>query len=172
VNNLLALDRTLSNRFALPVSHPRWRIAAKLAHLGDGTLIFGGLALAYWAGWQFQIPALRAAVFAALATILITAAIVFGIKYTIRRQRPRDPAGFVTIKYDKYSFPSGHSARMSALGGAVLFFSLPLGLLLLALSALIAAARVAIGIHFLGDVLIGWLIGVLCAVAVSLWLPL
>lgn len=172
MNNLTALDRTISDRFALPVGHPRWRIAAKIAHLGDGTLVFGGLALAYWAGWQFQLPDVRAAVFAALATILITAVIVFGIKYTIRRERPRDPTGFVTIKYDKYSFPSGHSARMSALGGAIFFFHPPLGLLLLALSVAVATARVAIGIHFLGDVLAGWLIGVLCAVGVSLWLPL
>ncbi len=167
MNNLLILDRTISDRFALPIDHPRWRIAAKIAHLGDGTLVFGGLALTYWAGWQFQIPPLRAAVFAALVTILITAAIVFGIKYTVRRERPRDPAGFVTIKYDKYSFPSGHSARMSALGGAVLFFHLPLGLLLLALSVLVATARVAIGIHFAGDVLVGWLIGMLIALLVG-----
>ncbi len=167
MNDLLTLDRTLSRRFALPVSHPRWRIAAKIAHLGDGTLVFGGLALAYWAGWQFQIPDLRAAVFTALLAIIITAVIVFGIKYTVRRERPRDPAGFVTIKYDKYSFPSGHSARMSALGGAVLFFQPIPGLLLLALSALVAAARVAIGIHFAGDVLVGWLIGITVALVVG-----
>lgn len=167
MKNLLTVDHTLSDRFALPTDHPRWRIAAKIAHLGDGTLVFGGLGLAYWAGWQFQHPALRAAVFAALLAIIITAAIVFGIKYTIRRERPRDPAGFVTIKYDKYSFPSGHSARMSALGGAVLFFSPPLGLLLLALSVAVAAARVAIGIHFAGDVLVGWLIGIIVALVVG-----
>jgi len=172
VNKLLTLDRTISDRFALPTHHPRWHIAAKIAHLGDGTLVFGGLALAYWAGWQFQLPTVRAAVFGALITILITAAIVFGVKYTIRRERPRDPTGFVTIKYDKYSFPSGHSARMSALGGAIFFFHPPLGLLLLALSVAVAAARVAIGIHFAGDVLVGWLIGAVCAVGVSLWFPL
>ena len=172
MNPLIALDETLSHRVSLPAGHPRWRIAAKIAHLGDGTLIFGSLALVYWAGWQFNRPEVRAAVFATLATLIITALVVFGIKYTLRRERPRDPAGFVSIKYDKYSFPSGHSARMSALGGALFFFHPALGITLLALAALIAAARVVIGVHFVGDVLIGWLVGVACAVAVHLWLPL
>jgi len=172
VKNPVKLDEIISNRISIPSGHPRWRLAARIAHLGDGTLVFGGLALAYWAGWQFRRPDVQAAVFDTLVALIVTALVVFGIKYTLRRERPRDPAGFVTIKYDKYSFPSGHSARMSALGGALFFFNPFLGISLLALAALVAAARVVIGIHFVGDVLVGWLLGVLCAIAVLLWLPL
>jgi len=172
VKNLVKLDEIISNRISIPAGHPRWRIAAKIAHLGDGTLVFGALALAYWAGWQFRRPNVQAAIFNTLVALIVTALVVYSIKYALRRERPRNPAGFVTIKYDKYSFPSGHSARMSALGSALFFFNPFLGIILLALAALIAAARVVIGIHFLGDVLVGWLIGVLCAVAVLLWLPL
>lgn len=147
MKNLIALDEQFSHRVSLSAKHPRWRIAAKIAHMGDGTLIFGSLALAYWAGWQFNHPKLRAAVFATLVTLIITALVIFGVKYTLRREHPRDPAGFVSIKYDKYSFPSGHSARMSALGGALFFFSPVLGIILLALAAFIAAAQAMPVVH-------------------------
>lgn len=167
MNALTRLDAQLSTRLALPTDAPRWRFAAKIAHLGDGTLIFGGLALAYVWGWFFHNPALRIAVFSILLSLIITAVVVFAIKYTLRRERPRDPTGFVTIKYDKYSFPSGHSARMSCLAIAVLLYTWPLGLALLALSFAIAAARVIIGVHYLGDVLVGLALGGIVSLAVG-----
>jgi undecaprenyl-diphosphatase len=168
VNKIPSWDVTLSARLVQSRSNSKWAIAAKIAHLGDGSLVFGGLAVAYWWGWQFNRPGLRSAIFVILLTLIITALVVIVVKYTLRRERPNDPAGFVTIKYDKYSFPSGHSARMSALAGAVLLFNLPLGLLLAGLALIIAAARVIIGIHYLGDVLVGLAIGGLVSLLVGM----
>ncbi|MFQ5577690.1 MAG: phosphatase PAP2 family protein [Anaerolineae bacterium] len=171
MNRLADWDSALSGRLALPQTDPKWRVAARIAHLGDGNLVFGALAVAYWWGWQFNRPALRSAVFAVLLSLLAAFLVVVGIKYTLRRQRPRDPTGFISIKFDKYSFPSGHSARMSTLAVAVLLFNWPLGLGLAALALVVAAARVAIGIHYLGDVLVGLAIGGGVAAAVGMLLP-
>jgi len=167
VNKLKSLDAAWSAQLALPPDAPRWRRAAKIAHLGDGTLVFGGLALVYWGGWQFNKPALQNTVFAILLSIIVTALVVFVIKYTLRRERPRDPTGFVTIQYDKYSFPSGHSARMASLAVAVLFFNLPLGLALSALAMVVALARALVGLHYLSDVLVGLALGAIMAVLVN-----
>ncbi len=167
MNKLKTLDAAWSAQLALPKSNSKWGWAAKLAHLGDGTLVFGALALAYWWGWQFDRPSLQNAIFAILLSIMATALVVFVIKYTLRRERPRDPAGFVTIQYDKYSFPSGHSARMASLAVAVLFFNLPLGLALSALAVVVAFARVLVGVHFLSDVLAGLLLGAVMAALVN-----
>ncbi len=167
MNKLATLDTTLSNHLTLPQTHPHWGLAAKIAHLGDGTLIFGSLALLYWWGWQFHNPALKSAVLTILLSLIISAIVVFGIKYTLRRERPRDPRGFVTIKYDKYSFPSGHSARMSTLAGTVLLFNLPLGAILTVIALMIAVARVVIGIHYVSDVVTGLTIGFAVAAIVG-----
>jgi len=172
VNKLQTLDVALSAQLALPQKDPKWGWAAKIAHLGDGTLVFGGLALAYWWGWQFDKPELRSAVFAILLSIVVTALVVIVIKYTLRRERPRDPTGFVTIQYDKYSFPSGHSARMSSLAGAVLFFNLPLGIVLSIAAVMIAAARVVVSVHYLSDVIAGLLLGGVVAVLVNVGLEI
>ncbi len=170
MNKLKTLDAAWSAQLALSQGNSKWRWAAKLAHLGDGTLVFGVLALAYWWGWQFNKPSLQQAVFAVLLSLIATALVVFVIKYTLRRERPRDPAGFVTIQYDKYSFPSGHSARMASLAVAVLFFNVPLGLALSVLAVAVAFARVLVGVHYLGDVLIGLALGAVAATLVSIGL--
>ncbi len=161
-------DAALSRRLALSPEHPRWQLAARVAHLGDGNLVFALLAAMYAAGWLFDRPRWRAVVVAVLASLLASFLVVVAIKYTLRRQRPRDPTGFISIRFDKYSFPSGHSARMGTLAVAVLFFHPPLGWLLVALALLVGAARVFIGIHYPGDVLAGLVIGGTAAVLVRI----
>jgi len=159
VKQLADWDAALSRRLALSPRHPRWQLAARVAHLGDGNRVFALLAAAYGGGWLFDHPTLRAAVVAVLVSLLVSFLMVVAIKYTLRRPRPRDPTGFISIRFDKYSFPSGHSARMSTLAVAVLFFQPLLGLLLIALALLVGAARVFLGIHYPGDVLAGLVIG-------------
>jgi len=166
VHRLQAWDAAWSARLALTQTDARWPAAAKMAHLGDGSLVFGGLALVVLAGWLFRRPELVLMMGILLATLLATATIIVIIKYSLRRERPRDPTGFVTLSYDKYSFPSGHSARMSCLAVTLLFFNLPLGIGLSLLALLVAGARVLVGVHYLSDVLAGLLIGAATAAGV------
>lgn len=167
MTRFLQHDAALSRRLALPPNHPRWRLAEQAAHLGDGPRVFGGLGLVYLLGRAFDWPGARAMVLLTLAALVAAALVVFAVKYTLRRERPRDPTGFVTISYDKYSFPSGHSARMSALAGACLPFIPMLGAALLALAATVALARVMVGVHYLADVIAGYAIGLGVALLVA-----
>ncbi|MBQ9977143.1 MAG: phosphatase PAP2 family protein [Clostridia bacterium] len=62
------------------------------------------------------------------------------------------------------SFPSRHSFSAVVIAVCLFHLSIPLGIAFLLLSLIIAALRVALGLHFVKDVLWGLLIGVLCGV--------
>jgi undecaprenyl-diphosphatase len=68
------------------------------------------------------------------------------------------------------SFPSDHAAASVAIAVVVVLAHRRIGLLVLALAALVCVARVYVGAHYPGDVLGGAAIGT--AVAFLLWMPL
>jgi undecaprenyl-diphosphatase len=65
------------------------------------------------------------------------------------------------------SFPSDHAAAAFAIAFAVLAFSRPVGRALLAVAAVIALTRVALGVHYPSDVLAGALVGWASALLVT-----
>lgn len=168
MSRLAELDKSLSQQLALIDTHPRWRIAAFIAHVGDGEYVFGGLFIVYLIAWWFGYRQVQLGVLAALFSLALSAFAVTSIKYTLRRPRPRDPTGFVSIKYDKYSFPSGHSARMSTLACSIILFNLWLGGILAILAILVALSRVIIAVHYVGDVTVGLLLGSAIGLTVGL----
>ena len=91
--------------------------------------------------------------------VLLAMALVTLIKYIVRRERPHPPGEFVTFQYDYYSFPSGHAARMAALAVATIFFYPLLGWILVVITLSVGAARITVGIHYVGDVVVGLGIG-------------
>jgi undecaprenyl-diphosphatase len=159
VNHLLRLDVLLSASLTAAPTTRHWGRASRIAHLGDGPFVFGLLLSIYVISWLFKLKSLRQAIHLALSGILATAAVVTGIKFVLRRQRPRDPAGFVSWSYDRYSFPSGHSARMAALAVSATCWHRGLGTGLSLLALAVALARVIVGVHFISDVLVGLGIG-------------
>jgi membrane-associated phospholipid phosphatase len=163
MKRLTALDVILSQRFTLS-SESSWRQVAKVfAHLGDGQYVFSGLGLVYLLGWLGDGPRLRGASTVIALTVLTAMLIVTLIKFVVRRQRPHPPGEFVTFHYDKYSFPSGHSVRLAALAVSISFFYPPLGWLLASIALSVAVARVAVGIHYVSDIVVGLSLGVLVA---------
>jgi undecaprenyl-diphosphatase len=105
--------------------------------------------------------------------IVITAVLVFAIKFTVRRRRPEGEWGQVYRKTDPHSFPSGHAARAALL--AILAIGLGpawMGLFLAVWAPLVMLARVAMGVHFLSDVMAGALLGVLVSLAILIFIPL
>ncbi len=89
--------------------------------------------------------------------------------------RPRpfvaDPGGvhlFAAHAADA-SFPSDHATAAFAIATAVLLRDRRWGTFVLALAALLAAGRVAIGVHYPSDVLAGAALG--AAASLALWLP-
>ncbi len=80
-------------------------------------------------------------------------------------KRPREvygiPSAINETKKGK-SFPSRHSFSAAVIAVCLFHVSLPLGVVFLIISALIAALRVLLGLHFVKDVVAGLLIGALC----------
>jgi undecaprenyl-diphosphatase len=131
-------------------------VAAVLAHSGDSWFWWVGLILLWWRGNAFWRPwALTV-----LLSIIALAVIVLAIKFSIRRRRPEGEWGAIYRSTDPHSFPSGHAARATLL--AVLAVGLGpgwLAVLLFLWMPLVSLARVAMGVHYLSDVLAGTLLG-------------
>jgi membrane-associated phospholipid phosphatase len=91
------------------------------------------------------------------------------VKFAVRRRRPVGDWGVIYRRIDPHSFPSGHASRTitmtivvmaggySLIATALLFWSLLVGL-----------SRIILGVHYLYDVLAGYLLGV--GVGVGMWL--
>jgi membrane-associated phospholipid phosphatase len=144
----------------------RRNLAILFAHSGDSWFWLLGLAFLWWRGTDFW--KMRAAVL--FLCVFATAAVVLVIKFSVRRQRPAGDWGEIYRKTDPHSFPSGHAARammlaVMALGLGPAWF----GWLLLVWAPLVTMARVAMGVHYLSDVLAGALFGL---AAGWLWLGL
>lgn len=140
-------------------------VAAVLAHSGDSWFWLGALGLI----WLLAEGAWRAWAFAMAAAIFLTALLVMALKFTIRRRRPEGAWGGIYRRTDPHSFPSGHAAR------AVLIAVLTLGWgpgalvpLVLIWAPLVVLARVAMGVHYLSDVLAGALLGLAAGLAAIL----
>jgi undecaprenyl-diphosphatase len=134
------------------------RLAILLAHSGDSWFWLVVLIPIAWLGTEFWS---RRAILYTLA-ILVTAALVFAIKFTVKRRRPEGEWGQVYRKTDPHSFPSGHAARAALLAVLAVGLGPPwLGLLLAIWAPLVMLARVAMGVHYLLDVLAGALLGTL-----------
>jgi hypothetical protein len=96
------------------------------------------------------------------------------LKFLLGRTRPKllfgngvDDFGWFGLRPDHWSFPSGHSATIVSLMAA-LWFLWPRHLLFYALvAAIVSLSRVAVGAHYLSDVLAGALIAVLMTWAVA-----
>jgi len=161
----LDLDANLTKRIRLAERPgPLRQIAILFAHSGDSWFWLLGLGLL----WLLGDATGKATALTMALGILITAAIVFVLKFTIRRQRPEGDWGGIYRKTDPHSFPSGHAARavmlaVVAVGLGPTWFAI----LLVIWAPLVILARVAMGVHYLSDVLAGALVGV-----VTGWLAL
>lgn len=110
--------------------------------------------------WLLGNPAWKLLALVFISGTLITAGVVFTIKYTVRRQRPPGEWGAIYRITNPHSFPSGHAARCMML--AVLGFALGpawLGWALLVWAILVDWARVGMGVHYLSDILAGSFLG-------------
>lgn len=163
MQKLLETDHRLTRRMRIAERPGLLRSAAAvLAHSGDswfwliGLLVLGLLGDGYW---RFRALAFG-------LCILVGAVLVLAIKFVIRRRRPEGEWGAVYRSTDPHSFPSGHAARAVML--AVLALGMGpawLGALLLVWAPLVGLARIAMGVHYLSDVLAGWFLGALMGLA-------
>ena len=169
MDSILELDARLSNQMRVAEKPGALRaIAAFLAHSGDSWFwAIGLLALwlsgdSFWKEWAVI----------QLGSISLLAALVLLIKFRIKRKRPEGEWGQVYRFSDPHSFPSGHSARAFLI--ATIAAGLGSGILAIVLwiwAPLVALARVAMGVHYLSDIIAGAALGILIAWIILLLYP-
>jgi undecaprenyl-diphosphatase len=144
-------------------------ISVFFAHSGDSWFWALGLFIiwlssnSFWKQWAVV----------QFAGISLLAALVLAIKFRVRRKRPEGEWGRVYRFTDPHSFPSGHAAR------AFLIATIAAGLgptwLAIALwiwAPLVALARVAMGVHYISDIVAGMILGILvAAIGLQIYLP-
>lgn len=145
-------------------------IAKVLAHSGDSWFWLGGLFLVWllnkgqWRDWAAFL----------IAGLMIMAVAVIILKFVIRRPRPEGEWGQIYRITDPHSFPSGHSARSAALAVMALFIGPPwFAMVVLLWAPWVGLSRVALGVHYLSDVVVGWIVGALMgliAIACQPWI--
>ena len=156
--NLFELDARLSARLRVAEKPgKRRRLAIIFGHSGDSWFWLLGLLLLVWLGdenWRRLAVVL-------ITGILLTAVVVLLIKFSVRRQRPEGEWGQLYRRADPHSFPSGHAARalMLAVVALALAPAAWFGWLLIIWAPLVGLARVATGLHYISDVLAGWILG-------------
>jgi len=159
LRTLLQLDARLSS--ALHIAEkpgPLRSAAAVLAHSGDSWFWGAAMLLLWWAGTPFW----KQWSIIMLVSISILAAFVMALKFVIRRRRPEGRWGSIYRNSDPHSFPSGHAARAFLI--AVLAAGLGPAWAAVALwlwAPLVSIARVAMGVHYVSDVLAGLIVGIL-----------
>lgn len=171
MNSILDLDARLSSQMRVAEKPGALRaIAVFFAHSGDSWFWAIGLFAIWISGDSFW----KRWAILEFAGICFLVVMVLAIKFTIRRKRPEGEWGQIYRYTDPHSFPSGHAAR------AFLIATIASGLgplwLAIALwiwAPLVALARVAMGVHYLSDIVAGALFGILIAlISLQIYLPL
>jgi undecaprenyl-diphosphatase len=169
-DRLQSVDEVLTRPLTLPAGRgPAQVIALVLAHSGD-SYIWAGLTVLAWLLGDAEWKA-RAVV--ALAGLALAEVVVIGVKWIIRRKRPPGTSGGIYRKTDPYSFPSGHAARaimLCIVAGAL--GPLPVFIAILVWSPFMVVSRIAIGIHYVLDVLGGIVLGVALTALLMAFVPL
>jgi len=145
-------------------------ISVIFAHSGDSWFWAIGLIIIWLSGDSFW----KEWAVVQFASISLLAAMVLLIKFRVRRKRPEGEWGRIYRFTDPHSFPSGHAAR------AFLIATIAAGLgpvwLAIALwiwAPVVALARVAMGVHYLSDIVAGALFGILVAlIGLQIYMPL
>lgn len=135
-------------------------IAVFFAHSGDSwfwwlaMILLWRLGDSFWMEWAVV----------QFVGIGVLAALVMGIKFLVRRRRPEGEWGSIYRNTDPHSFPSGHAARSFMIAALATGLGPAwLAILLWVWAPLVALARVAMGVHYVSDIVAGAAFGMIFA---------
>ncbi len=153
-----SLDAALSAALTIPEERRVARLAVLgVAHTGDSPVWAVLLVLAWFAGGEpWRVPVIMGAIGLVAAEIAVVL-----IKMIFKRPRPAGTDGRIYRRYDPYSLPSGHAARAAML--AILsgtFSPLPVFIAIMVWGPVMLVSRIAIGIHYVLDVVAGIAVGI------------
>jgi membrane-associated phospholipid phosphatase len=161
LDSVLRLDARISGQMRVAEKPGALRaISVFFAHSGDSWFWAIGLFSLWISGNSFW----KEWAVVQLAGIGLLAALVLSIKFLVKRRRPEGEWGSIYRNTDPHSFPSGHAARSFLI--AVLATGLGptwLAILLWIWAPLVGLARVAMGVHYVSDILAGGILGIITA---------
>lgn len=147
------LYRLSQRRILLPV-------LSAVSWLGDGVLWCGLIAtLALVGGTQGRDVAAHM-----MLAVLLNLAVYLWLKQRIGRERPYVSCPGIRLNgraLDQFSFPSGHTLHATTFSMLLIGEYPEAAFVLVPLSVLIAWSRIALGLHYPGDVAAGALMGAL-----------
>ncbi len=168
---MLELDARLSSQMRVAEKPGALRaISVFFAHSGDSWFWAIGL-FAIWMSGDAFWKKWAVVEFAGISLLVV---LVLIIKFRIRRKRPEGEWGKIYRFTDPHSFPSGHAARAFLIATIATGFGPPwLAIALWIWAPLVALARVAMGVHYLSDIVAGALFGILVAlISLQIYQPL
>lgn len=159
---LLALDHAFSMRVARSRTRrlTRWMRVITPTPVWLTMLLGAMAAVADGGAWHAALAAGSVAGFTAL--------LVQVVKLSVRRSRPM-VVECLSRTLDKYSFPSGHSGAAFSLVGASWWFAPLLFPVVLLMAVVVAFSRVYLGVHYLSDVVMGAVLGLVAGSLCSHW---
>jgi membrane-associated phospholipid phosphatase len=162
LRSILELDARLSSQMRVAEKPGFLRnIAIFFAHSGDSWFWLLGLIIA----WFFSDPAWRKWETVEFFGIAGLAGVVLAVKFLVKRKRPEGEWGGIYRNTDPHSFPSGHAARAFLLAVVGTALAPPwLAAVLWVWAPLVALARVAMGVHYLSDIVAGAILGIIVGV--------
>jgi len=133
--------------------------------LGDGYVWVFVIAFIFF---FYETDALLDLIRHAIPVILVSLALYWIVKLSVRRKRPFDLLKSVSAEVpplDKFSFPSGHTMNNLAVGFLILTEMPEIGWIVIVMPITWGLLRVYYGVHWLSDVIAGVFLGFL-----SFWL--
>jgi membrane-associated phospholipid phosphatase len=137
-----------------------------VTELGGELFLISVLLIGYWAFRKRE---------AMIITLVLIVSILanYWLKYAIGNPRPPVSYWYGDVEATNFSTPSGHAQNAgtmySWLAGKVKTWWMILASLILMF--LIGISRVYLGVHFLGDILLGWAIGIVIGIAAFYFEP-
>jgi undecaprenyl-diphosphatase len=162
-------DRDLRALHALVSRRRPWldRAMRAVTRLGDAAVTIGVIVVLLLSGNPTFETAGRLGAIALVGSHLV----VQLLKRTAARPRPHLPAGIQALVRapDRFSFPSGHAASSLSVALAVAtLVPSPAAPLVVLLALVVGLSRCYLGVHYPGDVLVGWSLALLGVVIGSL----
>ena len=149
------------NNFAV---HTHWLHGFMKYYAGYGIAVFAILILVAW--WQARSTGNPPKAVAAVAWAAIGAVVAYGVSQIIGHAvgRPRPFTVFthaevLVHKANDFGFPSDHAIVAGAVTAGLFLVNRRLAIISGVLALLIAFARVYVGVHYPGDVIVGLLVG-------------
>jgi len=171
LRSILELDARLSSQLRVAEKPGFLRnVSVFFAHSGDSWFWAAALILL----WFFSNLAWKQWAVVEFFGILGLAGVVLAIKFMVRRERPAGEWGGIYRNTDPHSFPSGHAARAFLLAVIASALAPPwLAAALWVWAPLVSLARVAMGVHYLSDVVAGAVLGMIVGlVGLQIYPPL